>query len=170
MLDLFGQNDQKDFYWIVAMFTGCGASDVIKRANGIPLQTYYPLRLNKDGNMVPLWRNYLFIEFKGRISVDICRSTYRFLKFINIDKIPILVPKNAINSHLELLNQGKFDEKTHFRRFHGRGALITVIDGNFANKRVRLEADIPPNLPGNKLVPVSIGNWSGKIELFKLAL
>lgn len=170
MLNLFDSVNHHDFSWIVAIFQGCGATEVIKRANEVPLRTYYPVRTNKNGDLVPLWRNYLFIEFQGLISVNICRSTYKFLKIISIDGLPVLVPRNAINAHLELLNQGKFNERSFSRRFYGRGALVRVLEGHFANKRVRLEADLEPNMPGNRLIPVSIGNWSGKIEVFKLAL
>lgn len=170
MLDLFSSVDQTDFCWIVAIFQGCGASDVIKRANEIPLTTYYPLKIDRDGNLVPLWRNYLFIEHQWRISVDICRSTSKFIKFINNGGLPVLVPKNAINAHLELVSQGKFNAKTFSRRFYGRGALIRVLEGHFMNKKVRLEADLEPDMPKNRLIPVSIGNWKGQIEVFKLAL
>jgi hypothetical protein len=36
--------------------------------------------------------------------------------------------------------------------------------------RVRLEADILPEMPGHYAVAISIGPWRGTIELFKLAL
>ena len=170
MLDLFSTADQNDFCWIVAIFQGCGASDVIQRANEVPLKTYYPLKFDGNGNLVPLWRNYLFIEHKWRISIDLCHSTSKFIKFINNGGLPTLVPKNAIDAHLELVQQGKFNAQTFSRRFYGRGALVRVLEGHFMNKRVKLEADLEPNIPRNRLIPVSIGTWKGQIEVFKLAV
>jgi hypothetical protein len=176
MLDLFNHQQNVDtFHWIVAIFQGNGATDVIKRASDVPLRVYYPFRLNMNGEPVPLWRNYLFIEFQEILTLNICRSTTKFLKIISTHDDegtlrPILVRKSAIDENLKLLHQGKFNDIVYKRRFYGRGSLVRVIDGVFADKRVRLESDITPNMPGNKAISVSIGNWSGKIEIFKLAL
>jgi hypothetical protein len=177
MLDLFTQNQQEsyDFSWIVAVFAGLGASEVIKRANNVPLKTFYPFRIAYNGEPIPLWRNYLFVEFRERVTIDVCRSTSKFLKVLSIhDKEgilhPVLVRKDAIRENLELLQRGKFNDKVYLRRFYGYGSLVRVIEGTFIDKKVRLEQDVAPLTPGNRKINVSIGGWSGKIELYKLDL
>jgi hypothetical protein len=176
MLNLFQENPTiHDFDWIVATFYGCGATEVIQRANEVPLQTYYPLRTNIYGNIVPLWRNYLFVEFREYVTIPLCRSTFKFINVISTHDEegflhPVLVPKNAINENLNLVRSGVLDNKSYSRRFYGRGSLVKVIDGVFCNKKVRLEDDIDPNMPGNKAISVSIGGWNGKIEIYRLAL
>jgi hypothetical protein len=176
MLNLFqGNQTIHDFNWIVATFQGCGASDVIQRANQIPLKTYYPLKMNIYGNLVPLWRNYLFLEFRECVTISICRSTYKFINIISShdeegNLKPVLVPKNSINENLSLVQQGVFDNKSYSRRFYGKGSLVNVIDGVFSNRKVRLEDDLDPWIPGNKEISVSIGGWNGKIEVHRLAL
>jgi len=176
MFDLFNNQQQMDdFSWVVAMFQGNGASIAIKRASEVPLRTYYPIKWNGRGEPVPLWRNYLFLEFCETISLEICRSTTKFLKIISHPDEegvyhPVLVPKNAINENLAMVQQGLFDERTYNRRFYGKGSLVRVLEGNFINKKVRLEADIPPDLPRNKTISISLGSWNGRIEVYKLAL
>ena len=71
---------------------------------------------------------------------------------------------------MRLVQQGKFNAIKFRRRFYGRGSLVKVVGGLFTDKRVKLEADLTPDMPGNKAVPISIGGWNGKIEIFKLAL
>jgi hypothetical protein len=56
------------------------------------------------------------------------------------------------------------------RRFHGKGSLVKVTGGAMVERRVRLEADIPPEMPGHCAIAISIGLWRGTIEIFKLAL
>jgi transcription antitermination factor NusG len=175
MLDLFGNAEIGDFRWAVAIFQGSGATEVIQRANEVELHTYYPIRINKNGEPVPLWKNYLFVEFHEQLTLSICRSTFKFMRLISTHDEegilkPVLVPKNAIDENLRLLRQGKFNDKSYRRRFYGRGSLVKVIDGIFTDKRVKLETDLPSHIPGNKMVAVSIGGWNGKIEIFKLAL
>ena len=175
MMDLFGDVIQSDFSWIVATFQGTGASEVIKRANDVPLMTYYPLKINENGVPTPLWRNYLFIEFRGMLTLQICRSTTKFLQVLSCHDEegtlrPVLVRKSAIDKNLALVRQGTFNSRQFTRKFYGKGSLVRVIDGVFADKKVRLEADLTPDMPGNKAIPVSIGAWSGKIEVFKLSL
>jgi hypothetical protein len=176
MLNLFEENSTiRDFNWIVATFQGCGASDVIRRANEIPLKTYYPLRMNIYGNLVPLWRNYLFLEFRESITIPICRSTFKFINIISTHDDegtlkPVFVPKNAICENLNLVQSGIFDNKIYSRRFYGKGSLVKVIDGVFNGMTVRLEEDIEPDIPGNRTVSVNLGGWNGKIEVFRLVL
>jgi hypothetical protein len=175
--DLFGGNIGQidDFHWIVAVFAGSGASDAIKVAHKIPLKTYFPVRFNGKNEPIPMWRNYLFIEFREQLTLQICRKTTKFLKILSFhdeeDVLrPILVRKNAINEHIEMMMQGKFNEKYLIRRFYGRGSIVRVIDGNFIDKRVRLEIDVEPNMPGSRKIPIDINGCKGKIELYKLAL
>jgi hypothetical protein len=52
----------------------------------------------------------------------------------------------------------------------GKGSLIAVKDGAMVERRVRLEADILPEMPGHYATAISIGPWRGTIEIFKLAL
>jgi hypothetical protein len=174
-MDLFGEMQSSDFHWVVAIFQGTGASEIIPRANEASLKTYYPFRFNVRGEPIPLWRNYLFVEFQESLTLSVCRSTFRFLKLISAHDEegilhPVLVPKNAINENMKLVQQGKFNAIKFRRRFYGRGSLVKVVDGLFTDKRVKLEADLTPDMPGNKAVPISIGGWNGKIEIFKLAL
>jgi hypothetical protein len=176
MLNLFEENSTiSDFNWIVATFQGCGASDTIKRANEIPLKTYYPLRMNIYGNLVPLWRNYLFLEFRECVTISICRSTFKFINIISTHDSegtlkPVFVPKNAIYENLNLVQSGIFDNKIYSRPFYGKGSLVKVIDGVFSKMTVRLEEDVDQDMPGNRAILVNLGGWNGKIEIFRLAL
>jgi hypothetical protein len=175
MQDLFGQVSSEDFHWVVGLFAGTGATEAIRKANDVPLRTFYPIRFNGRGEPMPLWRHYLFIEHRDNLTTMICRSTRKFIKILSMrdkwgQEYPVMVRKNAINDHLNLLLAGQFDERVRMRRFYGVGSLVRVIDGNFIDKRVRLEMDVDPKMPGTQKVSVSIGNWSGKIELWKLSL
>jgi hypothetical protein len=179
MLDLFGGNGcatiADDFKWSVAVFRSHGASEAIKRANEQQLRTYYPIRRNKIGNLIPLWSNYLFIEFRNQLTLSICRSTSNFIKILSIpdkDGInqPILVPKNVIDENLRLFSLGKFDDIEYKRRFYGKNSLVRIIHGEFAGTRVQLLVDIPYNMPSSKKVPINLGNWKASIEIFKLGL
>lgn len=176
MLDLFCQQSSiDDFHWIVGLFSGCGATDAIKRANDVPLRTFYPIKFNGRGEPVPLWRSYLFIEFRECLTLQICRSTKSFLKIINMrdnagQEYPVMVRKGAIDEHLKLLLSGRFNDKSITRPFYGKGSLVRVIDGNFLDKRVRLDMDVPSHMPGNKKVLIDINGLKGSIELWKLSL
>lgn len=175
MLDLFGCNGgatvyPDDFHWAVGMFRAKGATEVIKRANERDLRTYYPFRRNKIGDLVPLWRNYLFIEFKNSVTLSICRSTSTFIKLLSIENQPVLVRKSAIDENMRLLQLGKFDDKIFNRRFYGQGSLVTIIHGDFTGKKVELLIDIPIDMPGNKKVTISLNGWRASIEVFKLSL
>jgi hypothetical protein len=175
MQDLFTQSQDYDFSWVVAVFAGTGAVEAIRRANEVPLRTFYPIRFNGRGAPIPMWRNYLFIEHREILTSQICHSINKFIKVLTMRDdegklYPIMVRKNAIDEHLSLLLSGQFNDKTHTRRFYGQGSLVRVVEGNFIDKRVRLEMDIDPTMNGKQKVSVSIGNWFGKIELWKLAL
>jgi hypothetical protein len=176
MQDLFAQQNTVDnFRWVVGLFSGSGATDAIRRANEVPLRTYYPICFNGRGEPVPMWRNYLFIEFRESLTVQICRSTKKFLKVITMRdedgiEYPVLVRKDAIQKHQQLLINGEFDDKTFMRRFYGKGSFVRVISGTFIDKRVRLDIDVMPDMPGNKKVAVDINGWKASIELWKLAL
>lgn len=159
----------------MGVFTDNGASLVIQRANEVPLRTFYPIRFNAKGEALPLWRSYLFIQFVESVTIELCRTTSKFVKVISArddDGIsrPVLVRKEAIDESLRLITQGRFDERPIRRRFYGKGSLVRVMDGSFAEKKVRLEEDIRPEMKGSRAVAISIGGWSGRVEIFKLAL
>jgi hypothetical protein len=176
MQDLFSSQPSTDnFHWIVAMFRADGAPETIRRANDVSLSTYYPIRFNGRGEPKPLWMNYLFIEYKRNLTLSVCRATSKFLKILNTRDeygrlTPALVRHNAINESLELVKMGKFNDKSLTRRFYGKGAVVRVIDGTFLDKRVRLEMDIPPNLPSNRKILININGLRGSIEIWKLSL
>jgi hypothetical protein len=178
MLDLFAQNSPQidDFHWAVAIFASSGATEAIKRANDAQLRTFYPFKININGEPIPLWRNYLFIQFVDNLTTEICRSTTRFMSFISETdpetgiKKPRLVRKDAINENLAMLKLGKFDDKTYRRRFYGCGSIVRVIEGPLIDKKVKLAMNIEPEMPSTKKVLIDINGCRGKIELWKLAL
>lgn len=176
MFDLFSDAHQgESFNWVVAMFAGSGAVDAIRRANDIPLKTYFPIRFNGSGIPVPLWRNYLFIEFREVLTLQLCRNTGKLLKILSMRDedgklAPVLLRKNVIDENLGLMIMGKFNDKTYLRRFYGRGSVVRVIEGTFIDKRVKLDMDIEPHMQGNRKVIIDINGVKGSIELWKLAL
>jgi hypothetical protein len=175
MQDLFTTQSQENFNWVVAVFANTGAVEAIRKANEVPLKTFYPVRFNGRGEPQPLWRNYLFIEHREILTSQICRSVNKFIRVLTMRdnegiEYPVMVRKNAIDEHLKLLLSGKFNNKTYMRRHYGRGSIVRVVDGNFIDKKVRLEMDIPSDWPGNRKVLIDINGWKGQIELWKLAL
>jgi hypothetical protein len=161
--------------WVCAVFSSDGAIQIIKRAKQHDLQTYYPIRQNHNNEYVPMWRPYLFIQWNEVITINLCRTTSKFVKIISArddDGImqPVRVRKDAVSESLRMMTQGKFDEKKIMRRYYGKGSLVLVIDGVMHDRTVRLEADISPEMKGNHKVPISIDNWKGLIEIHKLAL
>jgi hypothetical protein len=58
------------FRWICAMFAEDGATQIIKRASAHELKTFYPIRRNLRGEYAPLWRAYLFIEFREGVTIN----------------------------------------------------------------------------------------------------
>jgi hypothetical protein len=164
------------FRWLISLFGQDGATRAIIKANKLGLSTYYPIRINATGEPKPLWRNYLMIEFREFVTIDLCRNTPHFMNIISArdpdDELsrPVMVRRNAVQQNMEMVLAGHFDDFAPRRQFHGRGSLIRVIEGAMMERRVRLEADISPEMPGHYAVAVSIGPWRGTIELFKLAL
>jgi hypothetical protein len=176
MLDLFAPQEVTDtFQWIVALFAGSGAVEAIKRANDIPLKTYYPIRFNGRGEPIPLWKNYLFMQYQENLTTQLCHSTRQFIKILSMrddeGKIyPILVRKEAISENMRLLVSGRFNDKSYRRRHYGRGSIVRVVEGTFIDKRVRLEMDVEPDWPGTRKVIIDINGLKGSIELWKLSL
>jgi transcription antitermination factor NusG len=163
------------FRWIVSVFSGNGAVDVIKRANEKEIKTFFPIRRNLRGEYVALWSSYLFIEFVEGVTINLCRTTTRFIKIVSErdeDGIlqPIKVRKEGINESLRLMTQGRFDDVTFRRRFHGKGTIVMVIDGVFVDQKVRLEEPVTPDMPGRAKVKVDLNGLKATIELFKLSL
>jgi hypothetical protein len=174
--DLFSLSPQcSDFNWICAVFANTGASEVIRSANDVPLKTYYPIRFNGRGEPIPIFRNYLFIEYRKYITSQVCRSTNKFIKILCMrddggNTYPVLLRANSISQSVDMMLSGKYDDRIYKRRFYGKGSLVRVTDGTFIDKKVRLEADLHPNMQSNKKVTISLGNWKGTIEVYKLAL
>jgi hypothetical protein len=173
--DLFGEAHQDTFHWVCAVFSADGAIQIIKRAKQSDLATYYPIRRNNDGNYVPMWRPYLFVEWQEGVSINLCRTTSKFIKIISArddDGImqPVLVRRDAVGESLRLVTMGKYDEKAYVRRFYGKGSIVLVREGNFIDKKVTLEIDVPPYMNGRTKVPVDINGFKAKVELYKLVL
>jgi hypothetical protein len=164
------------FRFLISVFGQDGATRAIIKANKLDLSTYYPTRTNIKGDVVPLWRNYLMIEFWEFVTIDLCRNTPHFIKLISARdpdsdlSHPVMVRRNAVKQNMAMVLAGEFDAIAPRRRFHGKGSLIRVTGGALQERRVRLEADILPEMPGHHAVAVSIGLWRGTIEIFKLAL
>jgi hypothetical protein len=165
----------ESFRWIVSVFSGNGAVEIIRRANSRDLVTFYPIRRNLRGEYAPLWRNYLFIQFVEGVTIELCRTTSNFINIISErdeDGIlqPIKVRKDAINESLRLMTQGKFDTVAFRRRFYGKGSIAIVIDGVFIDKKVRLEEPVTPEMNGRTKVRVDMDGIKAKIEIYKLTL
>lgn len=170
--DLFGTYMKDDkFFWAVGVFTGNGALETIKYAIDARLETFFPHRLNKVGNFVPLWRNYLFIEYNNPATVDTCRLSSKFLGFIKFNGQPELVYRDAIDECLKLLKLGKYNF-AHFRRPHmEKGTTVRVMnDSNFNGKLVRILCNITPDMHEARKIPVELGNLKIMIEIRKLFL
>ena len=174
--DLFSGKEIDDFRWCIAIFVSNGASQIIQKANAVPLATFYPIFINKACEYVPVFRNYLFIEFKESSTYKLCHSSLNFVRMITARDVdgdvykPILVRRDAIKESVELLRQGKFNELEVKRRFYGRGSRVLVKDGSFSGKQVTIQIDIRPSMNGRVSVPVDINGHRATIELFKLAL
>jgi hypothetical protein len=163
------------FRYICGVFSDDGAVEVIKRANAIPLVTYFPIRFNGKGEPVPLWRSYLLVEFREGVTINLCRTSSNFLKIVSERykdglQYPVLVRKSSIAQSMAMVLEGKYNERIVNRQFHGRGSIVRVIEGTFIDKRVRLEEDIFPDWKGNRRVRVNIDGVRGTIEVYKLSL
>jgi transcription antitermination factor NusG len=166
---------KRPFKYICGVFSGDGAVQVIQRANEIPLATYFPIRFNGKGEPSPLWRNYLLIEFREGITINVCRTTSNFIKIVterDEDGLshPVLVSEAAIQQSMAMVLAGKYNERQLVRAFYGRGSLVRVIEGTFIDQKVRLEEDLFPDMRGNHKVKVDINGIKGVIEVYKLAL
>jgi transcription antitermination factor NusG len=164
-----------EFRWVVAVCQADGATQVIKRARENELQTFYPIRRTFKGEYSPLWKNYLFVQWREFITLEVCRSTTKFMTFINTHDEegivkPVLVRRNAIDETLRMITQGKYDERLIDRRFYGKGSIVRVIEGNFMDRNVRLEEAILPEMHGNHKVAVDLNGIKAVIEIYKLAL
>jgi hypothetical protein len=71
------------FRWVVGVFSGNGATEIIRRANAKDLKTFYPIRRNLAGEYTPLWRAYLFVEWRETVTIDLCRATTHFIKIVS---------------------------------------------------------------------------------------
>lgn len=168
--DLFGTYNEKDkFLWAVGVFNGNGAHEIIKYALDARLETFFPHRLNKLGNFIPLWRNYLFIEYIPPMTAQVCRQSSKFLGFINFNGQPELVYRNAIDECLKLLQLGKYNF-THLRRSHvSKGTYVRIMnDNNFQGKLVKILCDVTPEMHETKRIPVELGSMRMMLELRKL--
>jgi hypothetical protein len=169
-----------EFRWVVAKFNAKsnGAPQVMRRANKIPLMTFFPLRYNRKGEPVALWGGYLFIEWREGVTINLCKTTNHFICLISArdnDGIirPILSRRNAIDETMHMLMSGRFDERPESlrrARHYRRGAVVIVLDGIMHDRKVRLEQDIPPDMKGTRKVCIDISGVKGQIEVSKLAL
>lgn len=166
---------EDSFRYICGVFSGNGATQIMQRANEIPLATYFPIRFNGKGEPVPLWRNYLLIEFREGVTINLCRTTSNFLKVISEkDKDglthPVLVKKDAVKQSMAMVLEGKFNERIIDRRFYDKGSIVAVLHGVMATRKVRLEQNVTPEMPGSQRVKIDMDGVKATIEIHKLAL
>jgi hypothetical protein len=168
-------SESDSFHWIVAVFSENGATRTIIRANKCHLLTYYPVKMNQQGEPTPLFRNYLFVEWRGGVTLDICRATSLFLQVLSAKDEngivrPILVRRNAVDENRAMVMAGRFNERIIDRRFYGRGSIVAVLHGVMSTRKVRLDEDILPEWRGNHRVKIDIDGVKGTIEVHQLAL
>jgi hypothetical protein len=178
--DLFAPNgyaylDKDKFRWVVGVFRDDGASHTLVRAAANGLKVFYPVKTNIRGEYLPIFKNYLFIEYDEHKTLDVCRATSKFIRVISARDDegivrPIMVRRDHIKETMTTVLAGRFNALPTNRRFYGKGSLVVVLEGIMANKRVKLREDIKPEMPGNQRVSVEIGGIKGVIEIFKLAL
>jgi hypothetical protein len=163
------------FRWVVAIFSQDGATRAIIKANNANLLTYYPVRFNNKGEPVPLFRNYLCIQFVEDITINLCRGTPKFVKILTAHDDegllrPMLVRRNAVDENKAMVLAGRFNERFIRGGFYGKGSIVAVLHGIMATRRVRLEEDILAEWRGNHRVKVDMNGVKGLIEIHKLAL
>ena len=163
------------FRYICGVFSGDGATQIMQRASTIPLQTYFPIRFNGKGEPIPLWRNYLLIEFREGVTINLCRTTSYFLKVISEKDedglvTPVLVKRDAVKQSMAMVLEGKYNERIINRRFYGKGSIVAVLHGVMATRKVRLEQNVTPEMPGSQRVKIDMDGIKGTIEMYKLAL
>jgi hypothetical protein len=86
------------------------------------------------------------VEWHEQITLEICRATSKFIRVIRVRDEegilrPMMVRRSAINESLRLVTMGKFNEVEFKRQFH---SIVRVIEGNFMDRKVTLEIDVPP--------------------------
>jgi hypothetical protein len=173
--DLFGGKIEDPFRWVVGIFAQDGATRAIIKANKCKLLTYYPIVFSKDGEPRPLFRNYLFVEFREYVTIDLCRNTPKFIKVLTAhdgDGIlrPILVRRDAVDENRAMVLANKFNERIIDRRFYGRGSIVAVLHGVMATRKVRLEENITPDMSGNRKIKIDMNGVRAAIEIHQLAL
>jgi hypothetical protein len=174
--DLFNNGDNDSFILIVAQFTGNGATRAIIKAHQCGVLIYYAVRINEKGEPVPLWANYLLVEYREFVTIQLRRGTPSFFKIFSARDVdsdlmqPLMVRREAGAESMKMLMAGRFNEVAMQRPFHGKGSLVLVRDGSFVSRKVRLETDVTPQMRGGLKVPNSIDGVRAVIELHKLAL
>ena len=109
------------------------------------------------------------------MTINLCRTTTQFIKVVSERDEeglmhPVLVKREAVKQSMAMVLEGKFNERIIERRFYGRGSIVRVIEGNFIDKKVRLEMDVTPGMNGYTKIKVDLDGIKASIELFKLAL
>lgn len=172
MRDLFGGTTVCEFQWIVGVFRPGGATEIIKRANDIPLKTYYPLRLTNDDKTEPLWSNYLFIEFLENISIQICKTTSRFIKILrHLDGDPITVPDEVINKHQQLLQTGYYDYKKDPKiKFKEGRQMLCSFPNNIWSGKIILSDNIYIDDKDDKLINATCNSKQIKVPVSYLSI
>jgi hypothetical protein len=163
------------FRYICGVFSGDGAIQILQRANKIPLATYFPIRFNGKGEPVPLWRAYLLIEFREGVTINLCRTTSNFIKIVGERDEeglvhPVLVKREAVKESMAMVLEGRYNERIIERRFYGSGSIVAVLHGIMATRKVRLEQNVTPDMPGRQRVMIDMDGIKGTIEIHKLAL
>jgi hypothetical protein len=162
-----------EFRWVVGVFREDGATQTIIRANKCNLLTYYPIRFNAKGEPTPLFRSYLFTEFREYVTLDIFRSTSKFIRILSAHDDeglvrPILIRRTAVDENRAMVLASKFNERIIDRRFYGRGSIVAVLHGIMATRKVRLDEDVTPEMRGGRRVRVDMDGVKGTIEIHKL--
>jgi hypothetical protein len=171
--DLFSGAPIDPFRRVVSIFAGDGATRAIIRANKSDLLTYYPIRFNANGE--PIFRNYLFVERREELTLDLCRDTPKFIKILTAHDDegllrPVLVRSNAADQNRAMVLANKFNDRITNLHFYGKGSIVAVLHGIMATRKVRLLEDILPEWRGNHRVKVDMNGVKGTIEIHQLAL
>ena len=153
--DLFGAQIDS-FRWIVGVFSGNGATQTIIKANKCDLLTYYPIRHNKDGEPTPIFRNYLFVEFREYITIDLCRATTNFIKVLSAgddDGLvrPMLVRRNAVDENRAMVMAGRFNERRFMQLRHYEGSAKPSLWGEQSTLNVKSSGEDLENMTSEEL-------------------
>ena len=71
---------------------------------------------------------------------------------------------------IAMVLEGKFNERIIDRRFYGKGSIVAVLHGVMATRKVRLEQNVTPEMPGSQRVKIDMDGVKATIEIHKLAL